>query len=166
MKRTLDKAICAGRRRAMLLMASCYGYRAVSFDRKIAPVNPDPVRDRLPAADEQAGRPRREKSRVSLHGVPLPGPGAHIVACGRYKQQGGRLAGQARYGEADILFREVIAEDPDMAAAYNNLGVVCELTGRRDEAFNRYSAACLKERDNAMFRRNFLGFADSMAGKQ
>jgi Flp pilus assembly protein TadD len=74
------------------------------------------------------------------------------------------LAGQARYGEADILLREAIAEDAGMAAAYNNLGVVCELTGRRDEAFNRYSAACLRERDNTVFRNKFLGFADSGAG--
>ncbi len=166
MKQTPNKAICMGAAAALLLMASCYGYRAVSFDRKIAPVNPDPVRYRLPAADEPADAPGKKKAAVrftisrSLALVRSSSPAAGI------NNRAVLLAGEARYGEADILLREAIAEDAGMAAAYNNLGVVCELTGRRDEAFGHYSAACLRERGNAVFRRNFLGFADSGTGRK
>lgn len=150
---------------ALLLATSCYGYRAVSFDRKIVPGNTALIRDRVPAADEFAGGAGAKKPALRftvlryLALVRTSSPAAAI------NNRAVILAGEARYGEADILFREAIAEDAGMAAAYNNLGVVCELTGRRDEAFSRYSAACLRERDNEIFRRNFIGFADSGSAK-
>jgi len=163
MSRAPDRTKSIGASAAALLLAvSCYGYRAVSFDRKIAPAYPAPVRDR--SADGQAEGPGSKKAAFRftvfryLALVRASSPAADI------NNRAVALAGQARYGEADILLREAIAEDPGMAAAYNNLGVVCELTGRRSEAFNRYSTACLRERDNEVFRNNFLGFADSGAG--
>jgi hypothetical protein len=147
---------------ALLFVASCYGYRAVSFERKIVPVHSALIRDR--AVDGQAEGPGAKKAAIRftvfryLALVRTSSPAADI------NNRAVVLAGQSRYGEADILLREAIAEDAGMAAAYNNLGVVCELTGKRDEAFNRYSAACLRERDNAVFRNNFRGFADSGTG--
>jgi len=63
---------------------------------------------------------------------------------------------QGRFNEARNLFLEALKEDPDMAAAYNNLGIVYEVFGRKDESSAMYSRACLIEPDNTRFRKNFL----------
>lgn len=70
------------------------------------------------------------------------------------------LAGQGRFREAEILLREVVAEDPREPAVYNNLGVICEISGMRDEAFRMYAAACRIIPGNARFTKNFSSFAD------
>ncbi len=65
-----------------------------------------------------------------------------------------------KYAEAEILFSETLKEDANLAAAYNNLGIICELQNKNDAAFYMYSKACMIEPDNELYRRNFLYFCD------
>jgi tetratricopeptide (TPR) repeat protein len=64
------------------------------------------------------------------------------------------LAG--RFKEAALLFNEVIKENGNFGAAYNNLGIIYEIFSHHEEAFEMYSRACLLEPDNDYFQRNFL----------
>jgi tetratricopeptide (TPR) repeat protein len=135
---------------ALLFAASCYGYRVVPFERKLAPGTRVPGREAGAAKNTIRITARRHLALMRSFS-PVAGINNRAVA----------LCSPARLAEAEILFREALAEDRGAAAAYNNLGVVCEMLGRRDEAFRMYSAACMMEPDNAVFRDNFLGFTDS-----
>ena len=76
------------------------------------------------------------------------------------------IALEGRFNEAEVLFRDVIREDSEAFAAYNNLGIVLEFMGSNDEAFRMYSKACLSEPRNPFFRRNFLTFIDASSMKK
>lgn len=78
-------------------------------------------------------------------------------------RKGIEYALEGRFNEARNLFLEAIKEDASMAAAYNNLGIVYEVFGRKEESFAMYSKACFLEPDNDHFRRNLL---NSGAGKE
>ncbi len=70
------------------------------------------------------------------------------------------LALKGRLKEAEVLFKEVLSENPNIDAVYNNLGIIYEISGCREKAFDMYSKACIKDSDNSYFKRNFLFFAD------
>jgi tetratricopeptide (TPR) repeat protein len=150
---------------ALGLLFSCAAYRAVSFELKLTPARHALLRDRAPVED---GRPERTWNKMSavrittVRHLALMGPSSPVASI---NDRGVGLAEQGRYGEAEILFREVLAEDPGANAAFNNLGVICELAGRRDEAFRHYSTACLGEPNNTVFRNNFRSFTDSSTGR-
>lgn len=79
----------------------------------------------------------------------------------RMNDKGVQYALDGRFREAELLFRESLKDDPSFAPACNNLGVVLEIFGRREESFAMYSRACLIEPDNDVFRGNFLNLSDS-----
>lgn len=151
---------------AFFFLVSCYGYRAVSIERKLTPVNPVLLYESAPVADAQGEGTAGKRPALRFTAVRYftlmrsPSPVALI------NDRAVGYAGLARYGEAEILFREALAEDRAAAAVCNNLGIICELAGRRNEAFTFYSTACLREPDNTVFRNNFLGFTDSGTGRK
>ena len=140
----------------VLLFSSCYTYSIVRVDRRFSPgLNPVAAQKKTPDA------PAKEKT--PSHQIPVkkylaeifpPSPVAWMNNRGVEQVQQGKLR------EAGVLFREVLAEDPNAWAAWNNLGVVYELSGMHDDAFFMYSTACLHDPDNEKFRMNFLTFVD------
>lgn len=131
-----------------LALGSCYCYQAVAVDRRYSLSRP--------GGEHDPGQRRAARFRVAVKRVFArrcsSAPAAVI------NNRAVDLAREGRYGQAEILFREVLAEEPD-PAAYNNLGVICELAGNRDEAFTMYREACRLEPYNETFRANFLTFA-------
>jgi tetratricopeptide (TPR) repeat protein len=81
----------------------------------------------------------------------------------RMNDRGVRYALEGRFREAETMFREALKDNPGFAPACNNLGVVYEIFGRRDDSFAMYSRACLIEPGNDVFRENFLNLSDSAA---
>ncbi|TAL39191.1 MAG: hypothetical protein EPN93_02300 [Spirochaetes bacterium] len=77
-------------------------------------------------------------------------------AAERINNMGVDAALRGEFREAQKLFEEAIAEDPAMAAAYNNAAVISELFGREEEAFRLYARACVLNPGNERFRDNFL----------
>lgn len=123
---------------------ACYSYRTIRAERRLfteAVAGPA-----APVIRVQAGRLLARMNR--------PGPLALI------NNRAVNLAAAGRTGEAEILFREVVAEGPNEPAGYNNLAVACELAGRRDEALRMYHEACRLDPGNAHFSNNFRTFAD------
>ncbi len=139
---------------APLAVESCYCYRAITVDRIHALYRPDAA-----GVPVRAARFRVPAGKV-LARNPSLSPAASI------NNRAVDLALQGRYGQAEILFREVLAEDALDAAALNNLGVICEINGERDEAFRMYVEACRIEPGNAAFRKNLASFADYRGGKE
>jgi len=132
---------------AMALLAvlvSCYSYQEVPVERKFAAGAPDRM-------SSPAYRLSVKKYFARLRSfTPVAAINNRAV----------ELAAQGRFGEAEILFREVVAEDAGEPAGYNNLGIVCEITGSRDEAFRMYMTALRLLPGNAAFKKNFSSFAD------
>jgi tetratricopeptide (TPR) repeat protein len=76
------------------------------------------------------------------------------------------LSLQERFGEAEILFKEVVAEDEESAAGYNNLGIIFEILYKRDGALRMYSTACRLEPDNVTFQKNLATFKEHGTGSR
>jgi tetratricopeptide (TPR) repeat protein len=126
------------------LLVSCYSYQEVPVERKFAAGAPD--RMSVPVY-----RLSVKKYFTRLRSfTPVAAINNRAV----------ELAAQGRFGEAEILFREAVAEDAGEPAGYNNLGIVCEIAGRRDEAFRMYMTALRLLPGNAAFKKNFSSFAD------
>jgi len=109
------------------------------------------------------------KSPVRYHAVKLERSLARTAATGpasHINNRGVDLAVEGRFNEAVVLFRESLKEEPDFPAALNNLGVVSELFGMREKAFELYSRACLLDPDNDRFRNNFLFMTDTAPKKE
>ncbi len=133
-----------------LVMDSCYCYRSVPAERRYG-------LHRTGAADDGAAAKRTFRYRVAVERVfarrMAPSPAADI------NNRAVDSVLEGRYGEAEILFREVIEEDVHDPAAYNNMGIICELAGHRDEAFRMYMEACRLDPRNEVFRANVRTFA-------
>ncbi len=69
------------------------------------------------------------------------------------------LALQERYYEAEILLHEALEEDHAEPALHNNLGVVCELSGKLEEASAHYMRASLRAGGDLRIRANYLRFS-------
>ncbi len=79
----------------------------------------------------------------------------------RLNDRGVDFAREGKFREAETMFLESLKDDDAFASAYNNLGIVYEIFGRREDSFEMYSKACLLEPGNDVFRDNFLGLSDS-----
>ena len=139
---------------APLAMESCYCYKAIAVDRMHS----------LYRSDAAGGRKRAARFRIAAEMVLARESSLSPIAA--INNRAVDLALQGRYSEAEILFREVLAEDALDPAAHNNLGVICEISGDRDGAFRMYIEACRLEPGNAVFRNNFMKFADYRERKE
>ena len=68
------------------------------------------------------------------------------------------LKGELR--QSEILFQEVLKEEPNAGYAYNNLGVVFELMGEREKAYEMYSKANIISPGNTRFKKNYMSQED------
>lgn len=139
---------------SVLVLESCCSYQSVSVDRRYS-VERNAAGDAGAAGGGGAGAVpfhlAVKKIFVRMNSL---SPVAVI------NNRGVDLSAQGRFGEAEILFREALAEGAGEAALYNNLGIVSEIADSRDEAFRMYDAACRLMPRNRVFRQNFASFAD------
>jgi tetratricopeptide (TPR) repeat protein len=138
---------------ASLMLQSCYSFETVSIARKGLPGIDEKTSDKAPALERNFPREYgRAAHRVSvkkfLARMRFSSPVALI------NDRGVDLSLQERHAEAEILFKEVIAEDLRSGAGYNNLGVIHEFRDNLDEALRMYKAACSLEPGNRYFRDN------------
>ncbi|MCP4136040.1 MAG: tetratricopeptide repeat protein [bacterium] len=70
------------------------------------------------------------------------------------------LALEGQFAQAERLLKEILNEEKNSGAVYNNLGIIYEVFNRHDKAFSMYSTACLLNPDNQYYRKNFLFFID------
>ena len=136
-----------------ILCISCYRYHALRVEYRASPARlfvPDAGRQDANGGLE--GASLRATDIIKYLAVPRPTSPAAII-----NKKGVELALGGRFNEARNLFLEALREDANMAAAYNNLGIVYEVFGRTDESTAMYSKARLLEPGNARFRQNFVG---------
>jgi hypothetical protein len=129
-----------------LLLGACYSYQEIAVERKYR-LGRNGAGEGAAVARVQAGR---IFARISSS-TPLAAINNRAVD----------LCAGGHFGQAEILFREVLAEDRGEPAGYNNAGIICEINGNRDEAFRMYDEACRLDPRNPYFRHNFQTFADS-----
>lgn len=138
------------------LVCSCYSYKTVRVAVRVSAVE-EKISGRTSGKAVDDGLRRRGVTRS--HTVHIRRYCATGVTAGPLEainSRGVRSLTAGRLNEAEILFNELVRENARNAAALNNLGVVYEITGRSEEAFDMYSRACLIEPDNDYFRHNFL----------
>lgn len=133
-----------------LFMDSCYRYHSIPSERRYGLHGSG-------GADESAAGKRTFRYRVAVERVFARRISLSPAAVINNRAVDSALEG--RYGEADILFREALSEDGRDPAAYNNLGIICELTGNRNEAFRMYMEAYRLDPRNGVFRANYRTFA-------
>lgn len=134
---------------------SCYSYSAVSVNIR------EPVDYSASAESSGPGKTVSVKGkhfyRYSLEkkyaSVRFPSPSEKINNAG----VNAALAG--KYGEAEILFLEAISESPGIPSPYNNLGLMYEVSGKPELAFDMYSRACTIDPRNEVFIFNLRTFS-------
>jgi hypothetical protein len=131
-------------------MGSCYRYQVLPSERRYS-------LHRAASAEDGEGGKREYRYRVAVERIFARRISLSPAAVVNNSAVDSALEG--RFGEADILFREVLVEDGHDPAAYNNLGIICELTGNRNEAFMMYMEACRLDPRNAVFRANYITFS-------
>ena len=67
-------------------------------------------------------------------------------------------AGEERWDEAVAYWKKALEQDPDSAAAHNNLAVACEKRGALEEAGREYEAALRLDPGNAQIKGNYESF--------
>ncbi len=71
------------------------------------------------------------------------------------------LAVGEQFYEAEIILRQALEETETEPALYNNLGIVCEMTGNSKQASVFYLRACLLDDKDRRIRSNFLGLHET-----
>jgi Tfp pilus assembly protein PilF len=109
--------------------------------------------------------------RLTLTVIVLPALLA-FGACARPLASGALSAGVAaaredRWDEAVRYWRAALEQDPDSAAAHNNLAVALEKQGAWEEAGREYDAALRLDPANAEIRVNYESFKSRLeAGRK
>ena len=153
---------------ASVLLIGCYGYSSLRLTRRAdfsgMSLHPGIAGDSrnegvaiLPV-HRQDGKSGKTQKTYLIRRLAKSWSRAHHA---RANNMGVRYALEGRFREAETMFRESMKENDRFAPACNNLGVVYEIFGRREESFHFYSCACLLEPNNDIFRENFLGLSDS-----
>lgn len=146
----------------LIFASSCYSYSTVRIVRRVEIVR----NSSSPASgfirNSKSGEKHTRKISVKKYfaGICSFSPVSSI------NKKAIEIALEGRFEEAAVLFGDVIKEDSELSAAYNNLGIVFEFMGKQDDAFYMYSKACLIDPDNALFKRNFLSFIDATSMKK
>ncbi len=160
---TLSRSVRSGSATLAFTLAfaclSCYRYHAIRIEHRSDAAL-------LAAAKEQTSvgsRASNDKASRSVYVIKRFADMSASSPVAMINRKGIEYALEGRFNEARNLFLEAIKEDASMAAAYNNLGIVYEVFGRKEESFAMYSKAFFLEPDNDHFRRNLL---DSGAGKE
>jgi tetratricopeptide (TPR) repeat protein len=144
---------------SILILQSCYSFEPVTIQRKYVPGRIVKSGDESPDSAESTSRPYDKaayRTKIIKFFARIRSSSPVSVINNRAVD----LSVQERYNEAEILLKEVIAEDSKSAAGYNNLGVIYELLENSEEAFRMYTKACQLEPENAEFRENLMTFTD------
>ncbi|RPI96377.1 MAG: hypothetical protein EHM32_03265 [Spirochaetales bacterium] len=141
-----------------LACLSCYRYHAIRIEHRADAALLFTGKDTKPGR----GRAPDEKISRSVYATKWFADVRSSSPVALINRKGIEHAFEGRFNEARNLFLEAIKEDDSMAAAYNNLGIIYEVFGRKEESFAMYSKACLLEQDNDHFKRNL---PNSDAGK-
>ena len=140
-----------------LVFTSCYRYTVVRLDREFSPgLNPLEIQRNSEGASPEI--------KPVQHKIPVKKYYAKVISTSPVSwmiNRGVELAETGKLREAEIMFREAMKEDGEAWAAYNNMGIIYEISGMNEPAFNMYSTACLHEPGNELFRMNFQTFVDS-----
>src|SRR5262249_21137210 len=92
---------------------------------------------------------RAAEAAAKRTGVSPADPGvAGLFSAGLAHHQGGRLA------EAETLYRETLALQPDHADALHLLGVIASQVGRHDIAVDLIGRAIARDRMNSLYHSN------------
>ncbi len=168
MRKRLNRSALTALLLCSLFTACGYRYHALRIERKadFSPMllhrglEPRELAEKRGEADTTApakGRGKVQKVRAIRHlAASASGAPASLL-----NDRGVRYALEGKFREAELMFSEAMKDDASFAPACNNLGVVCEIFGRREESFSMYSRACLMEPSNDTFRENFLNLSDS-----
>jgi len=108
--------------------------------------------NRPPVKEEVAAHDLVVRTRYRRYYAILPG----WSAAAKINRKGVALAREGKFGEAGIIFEQLVKEFPHEAAGYNNLGLVQELSGNLKKAFTLLSKACILEPENYYYKKNFL----------
>ena len=73
-------------------------------------------------------------------------------------------AGEERWEEAVQYWKKALEQDPDSAAAHNNLAVACEKRGDLEEAGREYEAALRLDPGNALIKANYESYKARIEG--
>ncbi|MGB8957843.1 MAG: tetratricopeptide repeat protein [Candidatus Aminicenantales bacterium] len=73
-------------------------------------------------------------------------------------------AGEERWEEAVQYWKKALEQDPDSAAAHNNLAVACEKRGALEEAGREYEAALRLDPGNALIKVNYESYKVRLEG--
>lgn len=150
-----------------MLLLSCYSYSTLRIAYRV-PCVPSELQEKYPAspreesvknASASGAKQRIRDENGRCHSVMVKKYLARISSgepSARIINRGVSLALKGQCKEAAILFEEVLRENADSGAALNNLGVLYELSGKREKAFELYSRACLLEPENEHFQHNLL----------
>lgn len=141
---------------SMLPVISCYGYRQVRVHCMVSPL----MGIYCPPLNASGKGVFDESGKTIVYRPKFLARVYRFSGTGDINNRGVDLALQGNFDGAAACFMEVLAGGTLEAAASNNLGVVYDVTGRRDEAFAMYAKACLMEDDNEYFRMNFLSLVD------
>ena len=144
---------------SVFVLESCRSYQPVPVDRKFSVERSGAVA--VDTAGRGSASPASYHISVKKIFVRMVSPSPVAVI----NNMAVDLSAQGKFTEAEILFREALAEGAGEAALYNNLGIICEIAGSRDEAFRMYDTACRLKPRNRAFRQNFASFADYRQGK-
>ena len=142
---------------AALLVASCYRYTVVRLDREFSP-------GLSPLQTQQNMEAKSPTVKSVRHGMAVKKYYAGVMSISPVSElinRGVELAESGKFREAEIMFKEALNENREFWAAYNNLGIIYEISGMNDRAFDMYLTACMNEPDNELFRMNFQTFVDS-----
>lgn len=137
----------------MVLLVSCYQYRQVRIANPIHIGKPAAVAGKISAPSltpEPASKKFVFSKKKQFCRILSWSPRAEI------NNSAVELALEGKLPEAEILFRDVIEDDPNEAAAHNNLGIIYEIAGDMKAAFDMYSRACILDPGNVVFRQNFM----------
>ncbi len=103
------------------------------------------------------------KMKIPLFSLVLLALGLAVTACAPAVEQNqlqfGVMAAQSRmWDEAVFRWQKVLQQNPDSAAAHNNLAVAYERMGRWEDAEKEYQRALALAPENEYIQSNFTSF--------
>jgi Flp pilus assembly protein TadD len=79
---------------------------------------------------------------------------------GQINDRAADLIVEGKFPQASSLLERLVMDEPEMAAAHNNLGIIYEIFGDYAHAFEQYERACSLDPENSRYINNIrnLGY--------
>lgn len=161
---------------SLCFVYSCYSYSPVRFsksfilsERHLNHKNEDVIEGEDLFADGELKLTDKvwkyESRDVGIYKIHLKRYFVELISfspIAKINNRGVSYALKGQFRKAEILFNESLKEDCNFAPAYNNLGIIYELFGLYNDAFQMHSKACIIDPENKYFRINFLFLEDKV----